>query len=167
MPPESEAPRNERAIWQQPGPGRVIGKGHPIGDFLEAHEWKLVEERTDFFRLDVHLVDAVKNYRGGLFGGFAPTYVDLIALRTLSAGRPLGVRGWLVTVNMRLDYFEPVVGPRFFVESEVKHRRGRNALVETRFLDDDDRMLVFAITTLRELEPPSGPADAPQIPRAE
>ncbi len=129
-----------------------MGPGHPIGDFLQAHEWTILDERPGYFRLDVHLIDAAKNYRGQLFGGFAPTYVDLVSLRTVSAGEPLDApRGWLVTVNMRLDYFEPVEGPRFFLECEIKNRRGSIILAETRFKDDADRLLIWAVTTLKEL----------------
>jgi hypothetical protein len=31
--------------WRDPEPGRVIGRGHPAGDFLEAYDWKLLETR--------------------------------------------------------------------------------------------------------------------------
>jgi hypothetical protein len=52
---------------------------------------------------------------------------------------------------MRLDYYEPVLGPTFLVESEVRHRRGRNAWVETRFLDAQGTPLIDASTVLREV----------------
>ena len=143
--------RHARATWGGAEPGRMIGRGHPVGDFLEAHEWLMLEERPGHLKLDVHLVDPVKNFKGHLFGGFAPTYVDLIAIRTVRAGQS-SPTGWLVTMNMRLDFFEPVSGPRFFVESDVVNRRGSVALVETRFRDSAATMLVFALTTLREIE---------------
>lgn len=149
----SDAPYT-RTIWGNPGPGQVMGRGHPVGDFLEGHRWTIREERGGYFRIEVPLIDAVKNYRGQLFGGFAPTYIDLVALRTVSAGRSLDKpHGWLVTINMRVDYFEPVVGPTFLIESEIKNRRGRTILVETRFVDHDGTMLLFALTTLRERSP--------------
>ena len=148
-------PAYTRTIWGDPAPGQVMGQGHPVGDFLEGHRWALRREGEGYLAIEVPLIDAVKNYRGHLFGGFAPTYVDLVALRTVSAGRSLDrPHGWLVTINMRIDYFEPVAGPTFLVESEIKNRRGRTLLVETRFLDHADRMLLFAITTLREQPPP-------------
>ena len=28
--------------WRNPEPGRVIGRGHPAGDFLEAYDWHLL-----------------------------------------------------------------------------------------------------------------------------
>jgi acyl-coenzyme A thioesterase PaaI-like protein len=94
----------------------------------------------------------VKNPRGQLFGGFTPTYVDLVALFTVRAGEePDSPRHWLATTNMRIDYFEPVVGPRFVIESELIKSRGRLRFVETRFLDAAGTLLVFAVTTMREV----------------
>jgi acyl-coenzyme A thioesterase PaaI-like protein len=140
------------APWRNPAPGRLVGAGHPIGDFLEAHEWRVLEERPGFLLLDCHLPERVKNFRGQLFGGFTPVYVDFVALHTFRAGRPKGSpRHGLVTMNMRTDYFEPVVTEHFRVESSVIHRRGKNGLVQTRFLDAHGSLLVFALTTLREL----------------
>lgn len=133
-----------------PEPGRLLGRGHPVGDFLEAYEWLVLEERAGHLVLDVHLPAQVKNPRGQLFGGFTPTYIDLVALRTVRAGLPpKAPRGWLATVNMRIDYFEPVV-EEFRIESSILHRRGRTVIVQTRFLDRSGTLLVFALTTLRE-----------------
>jgi acyl-coenzyme A thioesterase PaaI-like protein len=144
---------NDGPIWRNPPPGRLIGKGHPIGDFLHAHEWELLEYRPGYFRIAADLPKEVRNLRGELFGGFSPTYVDLASLRCVSASRPAAEpRRRLVTVNMRIDYFEPVIGPRFFVECEVRNQRGRNYLVETRFRDGAARLLLFAITTIRATE---------------
>jgi acyl-coenzyme A thioesterase PaaI-like protein len=141
---------NDASIWRNPPPGRLIGKGHPIGDFLRADEWELLEFRPGYFRISLELPSQVRNLRGELFGGFSPTYVDLASLRCVSASRPLAEpRRRLVTVNMRIDYFEPVIGPRFFVECEVRNQRGRTYLVETRFRDDAATLLLFAITTIR------------------
>ncbi len=52
---------------------------------------------------------------------------------------------------MRVDYFDPVVGPRFRIESELIRERGRTCFVETRFLDLEGKLLVFALTTLRKV----------------
>jgi acyl-coenzyme A thioesterase PaaI-like protein len=146
----SASPHYTRTIWGNPPEGRLMGPGHPVGDFLDGPEWRVLDEQPGFFRVEARLVDAVKNYRGHLFGGFAPTYVDLIALRTVSAGQSLDKpHGWLLTVNMRLDYFEPVEGPTFVIESRIKNRRGRTLLVETSFFKEDT-MLLHALTTLRE-----------------
>jgi acyl-coenzyme A thioesterase PaaI-like protein len=149
-PPEDEISSEIAHAWSNPEPGRLFGRGHPIGDFLEAYEWRVIEERPGALVLDVHLPKQVKNPRNQLFGGFTPTYVDLVALRTIRAGQSRqGPRSWLATVNMRIDYFEPVV-EEFRIESSILHRRGRTVIVQTRFLDRSGTLLVFALTTLRE-----------------
>jgi acyl-coenzyme A thioesterase PaaI-like protein len=51
-------------------------------------------------------------------------------------------------MNMRIDYFEPI-RDGFLIESEVIRKRGRNAWIETRFLDSRGTLLAFALTTLR------------------
>jgi acyl-coenzyme A thioesterase PaaI-like protein len=140
------------APWSRPAPGRLLGPGHTAGDLLDAPEWRVLEERLGFLRLEIPMPSRLCNPRGQLFGGFAPTYVDLIALFTFRAGRQReGPRHWLSTVSMRLDYYEPVLGPTFLVESEVRHRRGRNAWVQTRFLDSHGTPLIDASTVLREV----------------
>ncbi len=144
-------PKYTRAIWGNPEPGRLMGPGHPVGDFLNGPDFRILEEREGRLLLDVPLVPHVRNYRGHLFGGFAPAYVDLVALRTVSAGRSLDVRhGWLLTLNLRVEYFEPVEGPRFVIESELVNRRGRTILVETRFRNPAGQMLLFATAMLLE-----------------
>jgi len=141
--------------WRHPAPGRLIGPGHPAGDFLDAPRWEILEEGPGWLRLACPLPERVRNPRGQLFGGFAPTYVDLIALLTLRAGARREERpAWLATVSMRLDYYEPVRGTEIVVESRVQHRRGRNAWVHTRFLDAEGRPLVDASTVLRETDLP-------------
>ena len=107
-----------RAIWRNPPPGRLMGPGHPAGDFLGGPEWLLVEETPGRLVVDVPLVPAAKNFRDQLFGGFAPTYVDLIALRTVSAGTGERTHGWLTTLNMHIEFFEPDEPPRIWAEAE-------------------------------------------------
>ena len=139
--------------WLAPPPGRLMGRGHPAGDFLEAWSWEMLEEEPGFLRLDVPLPNQVKNPRGQLFGGFTPTYVDLVALFTVRAGRDRSAPWpgtWLATTSMRIDYFEPITGPRFVIDSRLEKQRGRTHFVATRFLQDDE-LAVFAFTTLREL----------------
>ena len=60
-------------------------------------------------------------------------------------------RTWLATTNMRVDYFEPIVGPQFVMESRLIKQRGRTNFVETRFFDPENTLAVFALTTLREV----------------
>jgi len=138
--------------WAEAAPGRILNRGHPAGDFLEAYEWNVIERRTDYLELDVHLPDHVRNPRGQLFGGFTPTYVDLIALLTVRPQRPTegGQRTWLATTNMRVDYFEPITGPRFRVASTLERRRGRSLFVATRFFQHDE-LAVFSLTTMRSM----------------
>lgn len=155
----TDIPDYIRSIWRDPPEGRLMGPGHPAGDFLNAPDWRVLEESEGKLVVDVPLVDAAKNFRGQLFGGFAPTYIDLIALRTVSAGTRDRAHGWLVTLNMRVEYIEPVEGPRFVIESRVVNRRGRSLLVETLFRDQPNgRMLLFATLTLMEqsiVKPPA------------
>jgi acyl-coenzyme A thioesterase PaaI-like protein len=140
--------------WLTREPGRLVGRGHPAGDFLEAYEWTVLEEGDGFLRIRAHLPTVVRNPRGQLFGGFTPTYVDLVALFTVRPGTARlesRARTWLATTNIRVDYFEPIVGPHFVIESRLVKRRGRTNFIETRFFDPADTLAVFALTTLREV----------------
>jgi acyl-coenzyme A thioesterase PaaI-like protein len=142
-----------RNAWKYPEPGKFIGRGHPIGDFLEAHEWKLLEEEKGHVRIQAQLPANVRNLRGQLFGGFTPTYVDFIALHTIRAGtdrtKPWGY--FLATTNMRVDYFEPITAPHFSVDSRLVIERGRTCFVECRFYNADGHLAVFALATMRKL----------------
>jgi len=145
-------PATALQAWRHPEPGRLIGKGHPAGDFLAAYEWSVLEERPGYLRIEAGLPDRVRNPRGQLFGGFTPTYVDMVALRTVHAGLDPATRAntWLATTNMRVDYFEPITGPTFVIESEVEKRRGRTCFVVTRFFQDDE-LAAYAVTTMRQV----------------
>jgi acyl-coenzyme A thioesterase PaaI-like protein len=146
-----------RRPWMAPAPGKLLGKGHPAGDFLQAYDWTLLERGKGFLKVEAHVPDHVRNPRGQLFGGFTPTYVDLISLfasRTgeSAAGDSETNRPWLATTNMRVDYFDPVMGPTFHLEARIVRERGRTVMIETRFLDPaDGKLLVFALTTLRRV----------------
>ena len=149
-------------LWTAPPPGRLVGRGHPAGDFLEAWAWDLLDEQPGFLRIEAALPDHVRNPRGQLFGGFTPTYVDLVALFTVRAGQERGEQGprhWLATTNMRIDYFEPITGPRFIMESRLEKQRGRTRFVATRFYQDGE-LAVLSLTTMREvaLDRPLGDA---------
>jgi acyl-coenzyme A thioesterase PaaI-like protein len=154
--PDTEEPGNDSVTrpWAPPPPGRLVGRGHPAGDFLEAWAWDLLDEAPGFLRIEAALPDHVMNPRGQLFGGFTPTYVDLVALFTVRAGEdrsaPRQPR-WLATTNMRVDFFEPVTGPRFVIESRREKQRGRTHFVSTQFVQDDE-LAVFALTTMREVD---------------
>ena len=139
--------------WATPEPGRLVGRGHPAGDFLEAWAWDVLEEDDGYVRVSAHLPDHVRNPRGQLFGGFTPTYVDLIALFTVRSraqrSEPRSHQ-WLATTSMRVDYFEPIVGPTFVLDSRREKQRGRTHFVLTRFLQDGE-LAVVAATTMREI----------------
>lgn len=149
-----------RNSWFNVPPGRFINRGHPIGDFLEAYDWELQEERKGYIRVRAHLPKHVRNFRGQLFGGFTPTYIDFVSLYTVRAGSDR-TKAWgffLATTNMRVDYFEPVVAPHFVIESQLLRERGRTSFVELKFFDAKERLAVFALTTMRKLPeelPPS------------
>ena len=144
-----------RRAWAPTEPDRLMGRGHPVGDFLEAFRWRILEKRSGYLRLAVHLPAQVKNPRGELFGGFTPTYVDLVALHTVRAGERRETRRWLTTADMRVDYFAPISDERFEIESEVLNRSGRTHHVQTRFLGRDDTLMALAMTTLIELREPA------------
>lgn len=158
----SAAAFSDRA-WAAPAPGRLVGHGHAAGDFLEAYDWEVLEEAFGLLRVSCHLPAQVRNPRGQLFGGFTPTYVDMISLWAVRAGRrdrmQPGPRNWLATTNMRIDYFEPILGPRFEIESRLEKTRGRTNFVTTRFFQDG-QLAVYAVTTMREvaLDRPLGDA---------
>ncbi len=136
--------------WHTDDPERMIGRGHPVGDFLEANEWKVIGERVGFLRLACHLPEQVRNPRGDLFGGFTPTYADLVAVFTGRAGHRQEIpRNWLSTASLRVDYFAPINGD-FFIESEVLHRTGRTQHVQIRFLGERDRLLAICQATIIE-----------------
>jgi hypothetical protein len=52
---------------------------------------------------------------------------------------------------MSLDYFEPITGPRFVIESELEKQRGRVSKVLTRFFQDDE-LAVLASTSILEVK---------------
>jgi acyl-coenzyme A thioesterase PaaI-like protein len=143
----------ETPMLTSPAPGQLIAPGHAAGDFLGAPTWRVVERRPGLLTVDAHLPDSLKNPQGQLFGGFTPTYVDLVSLftaRTDSEEGPDVPQNWLTTINMRCDYFEPIVQERFTITGEIVNRRGLTCLVSTKFLQDGV-MAAHAVTTIREL----------------
>ena len=141
--------------WITTEPGRLIGRGHPAGDFLEAWAWDVLEEGEGLLRISAHLPHRVRNPRGQLFGGFTPTYVDLVALftarsRAERASASRAAHPWMATTSMRVDYFEPIIGPRIIIDSRRETKRGRTHFVITRFVQDET-LAVLATTTMREV----------------
>ena len=127
-----------------------MGPGHAAGDFLEAFEWDVLERGDGRLRVGIRLPDHLCNPKGQLFGGFTSTHVDFLALHTYWVGRtPTPGWPWLTTVNMRLDYYAPVVGEVFEIESRAVNRQGPTTNVETRFHDPEGEVLVCAYTALK------------------
>ena len=159
---EPQIPKFEPGAWISPPPGRLIGKGHPAGDFLEAYEWDVLDSDVGYLKIEAGLPMQVRNPRGQLFGGFTPTYVDLVvAVHRPRRHRPAqpGPFLWLATTNMRVDYFEPITGPRFVMESRLRSAADARSS-SARASSQDDELAVFALTTMREvaLDRPLGDA---------
>ena len=135
-------------------PGQLIAPGHRAGDLLEAYNWLIVTEAPGKLRVRAHLPERLKNPQGQLFGGFTPTYVDLVSLFTVHAGEtdadPATPRNWLTTINMRCDYFEPIVNDTFEILGEIVNRRGLTISVSTKFFQGET-MAAHALTTIREV----------------
>lgn len=137
--------------WATDDPARLVGRGHPVGDFLSAHEWRVLERAPGRLRVRATLSDAVRNPRGELFGGFTPTYVDFFALHVFHTARsPSEPRRWLATANLRVDYFAPIRGPEFEMEGSLLHRSGRTGYIEVRFRALDATLCALAQATMIE-----------------
>lgn len=134
---------DDRPIFMRPG--------HNAGDLVEASQWKILREERGLVEVEAHLPPRVLNPRGQLFGGFTGTYVDMISLytcRTLNEDR--AASPWSATVNMRIDYFAPVLGPRFRLLGELINDGRSTCLIGTTFSSLEGEKLVYAITTLRK-----------------
>ncbi len=140
--------------WANTKPGQLLAQGHGAGDILEAYLWKILDEQPGLLELAVHLPEQLKNPMGQLFGGFTPTYVDMVSLHTVHSGEaendPSSDRAWLTTINMRCDYFEPIVDDVFIIRGELVNQRGLTSLVSAKFLQRGV-LAAHALTTLREV----------------
>lgn len=137
--------------WSTDDPERVVGRGHPVGDFLDAHAWRVLVREPGRMRIRAELPAHVMNPRGELFGGFTPTYVDFFALHVFHTARdPGSPRRWLSTADLRVDYFAPIRGPEVEIEGEVLHRSGRTGHVQVKFFDEAEGLCALAQVTLIE-----------------
>jgi acyl-coenzyme A thioesterase PaaI-like protein len=130
-------------------PGRLVSKGHPAGDTLEAWNWQVLERAPGLLKIQADLPAHLLNPRGQLFGGFTGTYVDFVSLYTVR-GDPTSPRGFQSTINMRIDYFEPIIEGSFEILGQTINQRGKNSLVSTSFTQNGN-LAVYAITTMREI----------------
>jgi len=134
---------DDRPLFMRPG--------HSAGDLVEASEWKILREERGLVEVEAHLPSQVLNPRGQLFGGFTGTYVDMISLYTCrTLNEDSSASPWSATVNMRIDYFAPVRGPRFNLLGELINDGRSTCLIATTFSALDGEKLVYAITTLRK-----------------
>ena len=125
--------------------------GHNAGDLVESSKWKILREERGLVEVDAHLPDHLLNPRDQLFGGFTGTYVDMISIFTVrTLFKSQEDFKWSATVNMRIDYFAPVLGPRFLLKGELIKDGRTTCLVATHFTDMESNKLVYAITTLRK-----------------
>jgi acyl-coenzyme A thioesterase PaaI-like protein len=145
--------------WAETDPEQLVAPGHAAGDVLEAWNWRVLERSHGRLLIEVDLPESLKNPQGQLFGGFTPTYVDFVSIFTMNSHDPGTAppeQSWVTTINMRCDYFEPIMGPTFTILGEVVNRRGKTALVSTKFFvgtdPGDETMAAHAITTLRQLD---------------
>lgn len=139
----TEESNPNRPIFLQPG--------HKAGDLLESSKWKILREEPGLVEVDAHLPDHLLNPRNQLFGGFTGTYVDMISIYTVrTLFTPEDEFNWSATVNMRIDYFAPVLGPRFLLKGELIKEGRSTCLVATHFTDLAGNKLVYAITTMRK-----------------
>lgn len=141
--------------WAATEPGQLVGKGHGAGDILEAWRWRVLEREAGRLTVEAQLPERLKNPQGQLFGGFTTTYIDFVALHTVHAADgddrdPSSPRDWLTTLNLRCDYFEPIVEETFTVRGEVVNQRGMNYLVSTSFFQGDT-MAAYGLATLRRI----------------
>lgn len=146
--PAGWAPEDDR-------PG-LLRPGHLAGDFLNAPQWEVQEQSDGLLRLGIELPDHVRNPRGQLFGGFAGTYIDIVALSTLHASEP-GPATWYATTSMHIDYLAPVTGPHFVAEGRVVASPGRNRAVDVTLTADDGTPAVLARVLLRAVPPAPTP----------
>jgi acyl-coenzyme A thioesterase PaaI-like protein len=137
--------------WLTTDPDRVVARGHPIGDFLEAWDWRVTDRAPGRLRVQARLPDRVMNPRGNLFGGFTPTYVDFFALHvTHTLREDAAPISWQQTANLRVDYFAPIVGPELEMQGEILNSSGRTHFVEVRFVVDGRLCAIGQATLIQE-----------------
>jgi acyl-coenzyme A thioesterase PaaI-like protein len=135
--------------WHTDDPRRLVGRGHPVGDFLGAPEWEVLARGDRSLRLRAGLPERVKNPRGELFGGFTPTYVDFVSLHLFHLDRPADEpRRWLSTASLHVEYFAPIRGPEIEIAGELLQRRGRTGCAQTRFFSADGELCAVGQATL-------------------
>ncbi len=156
---QGPAPAEEARPWAASDPEQLVGRGHGAGDILEAWKWRVLERGAGVLVVEAHLPDQLKNPQGQLFGGFTTAYIDFVSLHTVHASDddldPSSPRDWLTTLNLRCDYFEPIVDETFTIRGQVTNQRGANSLVSTEF-HQGAVMAAYGLATLRRVPIASG-----------
>jgi len=124
-------------------------RDHNAARLLKAYDWQILDIRPGRLEVQCALPDEVLNLGGSLFGGFTPTYVDLVSIWTCMTLLTPEL-AWLSTVRLDVTYLEPIVPPGFRIEGLVRNVRKRDYLVETSFRDDDGTLLALGLATLRK-----------------
>lgn len=126
--------------------------GHCAGDLLEAPDWLVLEESEGHVLIDAHVPAQVLNPRQQLFGGFTGTYIDMLAIYTIRTIFPGRQDYWVTTINMRIDYLEPVMGPRIRLRGELINQGRSTALISVTIFDEAGTKLVYALVTLKVVD---------------
>ena len=129
----------------------LLPPGHNAGDLVESYKWAIIKEIPGELEVKAHLPERLLNPREQLFGGFHGVYVDLMSIyaaRTLLTDTQ-SIK-WSTTINMRIDYFTPVKGDSFLLNSEVINNGKSTCLVATTFKSLEGIKLVYAIATLKK-----------------
>ena len=129
----------------------LLPPGHNAGDLVESYKWKVIKEAPGELEVKPHLPERLLNPRKQLFGGFHGVYVDLMSIyaaRTLITDTQSFK--WSTTISMRIDYFAPVKGESFLLNSEVINDGKSTCLVATTFKSLEGVKLVYAIATLKK-----------------
>lgn len=134
--------------------GRLADGLEEISAQFAVDRWRVLEESPGHVRIEVPLLDRLRNRRQQLFGGYTPAYVDMLAFRVARSGTHDESDTFFATTSMRIDYLEAITEDTFEIDCTLLKARGRNAITEARFLQGGT-LAVFAVTTL--LAMPAGP----------
>jgi acyl-coenzyme A thioesterase PaaI-like protein len=120
-----------------------------IGEHFDVANWKIITDEPGCMRVEVPLHPWLRNPLGQLFGGFTPSYADILSTRVVrGSDRVLRESSiWYATTGVRVDYLEPIVDDSFQIECQLLKARGKSMLVETKFYQGEV-LAAFAVMTL-------------------
>jgi len=76
----------------------------------------------------------------------------MMAIYTLRTLYPYREDFWITTINMRIDYLEPVLGPRMIMRGELINQGRSTSLISVTFLDGQGTKLVYSLVTLKRVD---------------